>query len=88
MQRAYREAVGHAIDERTIELLNDLKKYSGVADLGAAGHVPVLPVTFIKAGKKWSYCSMISTIGTPHCLTAQEFRIECMFPAECGEGTW
>jgi transcriptional regulator with XRE-family HTH domain len=89
MERIYREAVGHVVDNKTVELLNDLKKYPGVADLRAAGksHVPVLPITFIKGGKKWSYFSMISTVGTPHCITAQEFRIECMFPAESGEDT-
>jgi len=83
IQRVYREAVGHTVDRKTIELLNDLRKYPGVADLRAHGesHVPVLPVTFVKDDKKWSYFSMISTIGTPHCITAQEFRIECMFPA-------
>jgi len=83
MQRVYREAAGHMVDKKTIELLNDLRKYPGVADLRARGesHVPVLPVTFVKGDEKWSYFSMISTIGTPHCITAQEFRIECMFPA-------
>jgi hypothetical protein len=39
-----------------------------------------LPVTFVKGNRKLSYFSMIATIGTPHCITAQEFRIECMFP--------
>jgi transcriptional regulator with XRE-family HTH domain len=89
LQRVYREAVGHVIDKKTIELVNDLKKYPGVEDLSMAqkSPVPILPITFVKGSKKFSYFSMISTIGTPHCITAQEFRIECMFPAECGENT-
>lgn len=89
IERVYREAVGHVIDEKTVELLNELKKYPGVAELRAGGrsHVPVLPITFVKNGEKWSYFSMISTIGTPHCVTAQEFRIECMFPVENDPGT-
>jgi MmyB-like transcription regulator ligand binding domain len=87
IQRVHREAVGQTIDAKTIELLNDLKQCSGVAELRASAksHVPVLPITFVKGDKKWSYFSMISTIGTPHCITAQEFRIECMFPAESDE---
>ncbi|HYK18262.1 MAG TPA: hypothetical protein VEV37_09580, partial [Bryobacteraceae bacterium] len=39
--------------------------------------------TFVKGEKKWSYFSMVSTVGTPHCIAAEEFRVECMFPAEC-----
>jgi transcriptional regulator with XRE-family HTH domain len=84
MQRVYREAVGRTIDKKTKELLNDLRKYPGVADLRAHGRsqAPVLPITFVKGDRKWLYFSLISTIGTPHCITAEEFRIECMFPAE------
>jgi transcriptional regulator with XRE-family HTH domain len=84
LQRVYREAVGHAIDKKTMELLDSLKKYPGMKDLGLTrkGHLPVLPITFVKGTKRFSYFSMISTIGTPQCITAQEFRVECMFPAE------
>lgn len=89
LQRMYREAVGHVMDEKTIDLLNDLKRYPGVNRLGIAqkSHLPILPITFVKGGDRFSYFSMISTVGTPHCITAQELRIECMFPAEINEGT-
>lgn len=84
MQRVFREAVGHVIDQKTIELIDALKKYPGVAALRVAtkSHMPVLPLTFVKGRSKWSYFSMVSTVGTPHCITAQEFRIESMFPVE------
>ena len=36
LQRIYREAVGHVVDRKTIELLNELKKYLGVKDLNLA----------------------------------------------------
>ena len=70
------------MDNKTMELLNDLKKYPGIKDLGAARktQAPVLPITFIKNGERFSYFSIISTIGLPQDVTAQEFRIECMFP--------
>jgi len=29
-----------------------------------------------------SYFSMVSTVGTPQTVAAQELRIECMFPAD------
>ena len=83
LQRVHREAVGHVLDKKTIELLNDLKKYPGVKDLSTSlkSQVPVLPITFVKGSERYSYFSLISTVGTPQCITAQEFRIECMFPA-------
>jgi len=83
LQRVHRESVGHVLDKRTMELLNDLKKYPGVKDLNTSvkSQVPVLPITFVKGSERYSYFSLISTVGTPQCITAQEFRIECMFPA-------
>jgi transcriptional regulator with XRE-family HTH domain len=84
LQRVYREAVGHVIDKRTIELLDQLKKYPGVKELSMPrkGHVPVLPITFVRGTERISYFSMISTVGLPQDITVQEFRIECMFPTE------
>ena len=84
IQRVYRETVGHVTDRRTIELLDQLKKYPGVKELSVPwkGQAPVLPITFVRGGKRVSYFSMISTVGLPQDISAQEFRIECMFPAE------
>jgi len=84
LQRVYREAVGHVTDKRTTELVDRLKKYPGVEELSVAwkSHAPVLPITFIRDSERISYFSMISTVGSPQDITAQEFRIECMFPAE------
>jgi len=89
LQRVYREAVGHVADKKTIELLNDLKKYPGVTELSMArkSQAPVLPITFVRGSERFSYFSIISTIGLPQDITAQEFRIECMFPTEYGEHT-
>ena len=87
LQRVRREAVGHLMDQKTNELLDDLKRYPGVKDLSKPrkGLAPVLPITFVQDGRRFSYFSMISTIGLPQDITAQEFRIECMFPAEAGQ---
>jgi hypothetical protein len=43
---------------------------------------PVLPITFVKGGERFSYFSFITTVGTPQSITAQELRIECMFSPE------
>lgn len=83
LQRVNRESIGHVLDRKTTELLDDLRKYPGVKDLGIAGRSdsPVLSITFVKGSERASYFSMITTIGLPQDITAQEFRIECMFPS-------
>jgi transcriptional regulator with XRE-family HTH domain len=84
LQRVYREAVGHVTDIRTVELLNQLKQYPGVKELAVPrkAQAPVLPITFVRGNERVSYFSMVSTVGLPQDISAQEFRIECMFPAE------
>jgi transcriptional regulator with XRE-family HTH domain len=85
-ERVYRESVGRVIDERTKELLAALLAYPDVktewkapASLTA---LPVIPLSFIKDGKVLNYFSMVTTVGTPQTIAAQELRIECLFPAD------
>jgi len=84
LQRVYRESVGHIVDQKTVELLNKLERYPGVKTLGAIPrtHSPVLPITFVKGAARFSYFSLITTVGTPQSISAQELRIECMFPLD------
>jgi hypothetical protein len=84
LQRVSRESVGHVVDQKTMELLKSLEKYPGVTTLSTIPrtHSPVLPITFLKGGKRFSYFSFIITVGTPQSITAQELRIECLFPLE------
>jgi hypothetical protein len=35
-----------------------------------------------KDGRVLNYFSMVTTVGTPQTVAAQELRIECMFPAD------
>ncbi|HEX6674989.1 MAG TPA: hypothetical protein VF486_08180 [Actinomycetes bacterium] len=44
--------------------------------------MPVIPVAFRKDGLDVSYVSMVTTVGTPQDVTAQELRIESFFPAD------
>ena len=83
LQRVRREAVGHAVDAGLRELLERLRKYPGVEALKPppAPQSPVLPITFRRGSERFSYFSLITTVGTPQCITAQELRVECMFPA-------
>ncbi len=87
LERVHREALGHILDDKTVALLKDLHEYPEVEHLGTVweSQYPVLPITFTKDSERISYFSVLSTVGTPQCITAQEFRIECMFPADSGD---
>jgi transcriptional regulator with XRE-family HTH domain len=85
-QRVYRESVGRVIDERTKELLAALLAYPDVKaewkNPMVLSAMPVIPIGFVKDDKVLSYFSMVTTVGTPQTIAAQEMRIECMFPAD------
>jgi transcriptional regulator with XRE-family HTH domain len=85
-QRVYRESVGRVIDERTRELLAALLAYPDVKaewkDPIILSAMPVIPIGFTKGGGLLNYFSMVTTVGTPQTIAAQELRIECMFPAD------
>jgi transcriptional regulator with XRE-family HTH domain len=84
--RVYREALGRVIDANTKALLADLSAYPGVEAEWRApspdAAMPMIPLTFVKDGVTLSYFSMITTVGTPQTVTAEELRLECMFPAD------
>ena len=87
LQRVRREAVGQVLDAELQKLLKRLREYPGVAGLKSspAPQSPVLPIVFRRGSQRFSYFSLITTVGTPQCITAQELRVECMFPAEAEE---
>jgi hypothetical protein len=87
LQRVRREAVGQVMDTKLQELLKRLREYPGVAVLKPplAPHSPVLPIVFRRGSQRFSYFSLITTVGTPQCITAQELRVECMFPTDVEE---
>jgi transcriptional regulator with XRE-family HTH domain len=89
LQRVQRETVGHAVDEGTKQLMADLLAYPDVPedwrshDTPAVRPVmPVIPLGFMHAGNVLNYFSMVTHVGTPQTVAAQELRIECMFPAD------
>jgi hypothetical protein len=85
-ERVYRESVGRVVDERTKELLAALLAYPDVKNEWknpiALSFMPVIPLSFIKDGRVLNYFSMVTTVGTPQTVAAQELRMECMFPAD------
>ena len=90
--RVAREATGGVIDEKSRVLLAELERQCDV-DLGWEGTDtptagPVLPIVFVKEGRLLSYFSMVSTVGTPQTIAAQELRVECMFPSDDATQAW
>lgn len=89
IQRVYRESVGRVIDEKTDELLLALGSYPDVkpewmrpGSTVVTPNAPVIPLSFAKDGVIMNYFSLVTTVGTPQTISAQELRIECMFPAD------
>ncbi len=89
IQRVYRESVGRVVDDKTRELLTALLVYPDVEPgwtlpkaTSARSTLPVIPIGLVWGDKVLNYFSMVSTVGTPQTVAAQELRIECMFPAD------
>jgi transcriptional regulator with XRE-family HTH domain len=84
--RVRREALGRFVDLQTRQLLDSLEAYP---DSDARRHAPeaddaspLIPLRLAKDGVTLSYFSLITTVGTPQSVTAEELRLECMIPAD------
>ena len=97
IERVYRESVGRGLDGKMKELLAELRAQaathlvrgssssrSAISDTDerlAAKHMPVSPITLKKGNTVLNYFSMVTTVGAPRAVAAQELRVDCMFPA-------
>ena len=89
LQRVYRESVGRVIDYGTARLLDELLAYPDAPrdwktfhTPSAAPAMPVIPLGFVSEGVVLRYFSMVTSVGVPQNVAAQELRLECMFPAD------
>ena len=87
VQRVHREAIGGVPDPETAALLQELLALPGVPDRWRAPDLTaapllVIPVLFRKGRLAVSYFSMVTTVGTPQDVTAEELRLESFFPAD------
>ena len=89
LQRVHSEAVGRFIDAGTKDLLAALKAYPirktddrMSRTSNATPMTPMIPISFRKGDIVLNYFSMVTTVGTPQTVAAQELRIESMFPAD------
>jgi hypothetical protein len=86
IDRARSEAVGGVLDADTATLVRELSDQPEVAALlrdrdERPVPVPVLDVRFAVDGVEISFFSVVSTIGAPFDVTAQELRLEAFFPS-------
>jgi transcriptional regulator with XRE-family HTH domain len=83
LQRVHREAIGGVPDAETIALLEEVLAQPGVPrpDL-TRPLLPIVPVTFSRDGRTFSYFSAVTTIGTPQDALLQELRVESLHPAD------
>lgn len=84
VKRVYREAVGGVPDAETLNLLHEIGAPANVmqdvhGDTEAL--LPFIPIVLRKPGLELSFFSMIMSVGAPTDVTAQELRIECLFPS-------
>jgi len=84
--RVAREATGHHVDSETQELLARLAAYPEVKTTWAVAterpSLPVVPLTFVRNGQQIGLFSLVTTVGTPRIIAAQELRLESMFPID------
>jgi transcriptional regulator with XRE-family HTH domain len=86
LERAAREAVGGVFDRDTAELVRRLRSRPDVSAVltgrsVTTPSVPVIDVRFAVGDETIELFSVVSTIGTPVDVTAQELRVEAFFPA-------
>ena len=89
LQRVHRESVGHVLDDGTRGLLDTLLAYPDVPCDWKAPEapastptLPMVPLGFVCDGTVLRYFSMVTSVGSPLSVAAQELRLECMFPAD------
>jgi len=91
VDRAKRESVGGVLDEPTAAYLDRLVTRADVVEALAApestdSRAPVLDIGFRIDGHELRFFSVVSTVGTPSDVTAQEIRVESFFPSDTATG--
>ena len=86
LERVRREAVGGVLDPGTTELVAHLQAQPDVqrlldgADEGASS-APVIDLRFDVDGAQLDFFSIVTTVGSPTGVTAQELRLETFVPS-------
>jgi transcriptional regulator with XRE-family HTH domain len=82
-QRVFREAPGGIPGEDVQFLLSQLRQAQGNGPEGAGtAALPFHPVIFRRGKTRYSFFSMVTTVGAPVDITAEHLRLEAFFPAD------
>jgi transcriptional regulator with XRE-family HTH domain len=68
---------GHSATQNDAEPQDEHHRATGTASI-----LPMVPISFRKSHTVLNYFSLVTTVGTPQTVAAQELRIESMFPAD------
>jgi transcriptional regulator with XRE-family HTH domain len=87
LERSRREAVGGVLDADSAARIERLRSRPDVAAVlsdaaATTATLPVIDVRFAFETQELSFFSVVSTIGTPTDVTAQELRVEAFFPSD------
>src|SRR5262245_25269768 len=85
VRRVFREAVAGVPHPEVLAALRELGAYPEPSSAWRAAEgqdLPFHPVRFRQGDLRLSFFSMITTVGAPADITAQELRIESFFPAD------
>ena len=95
LYRVQRESLAEGAESHSQALLEELLAVPEIAALWQASPIeeswdlPLLTIDFVRDDVRLSFFSTLTTLGTPHDITLQELRLECMFPAdEATEVQW
>jgi transcriptional regulator with XRE-family HTH domain len=84
--RLRREAVGKVFDKQIKSLIAELATFpdfpQDMNPPATSDQLPMLPVRFRTDGGPLTLFSMITTVGAPQTITAEELRLETMFPCD------
>jgi transcriptional regulator with XRE-family HTH domain len=86
LERVRREAVGGVVDAAAAELVERVRGGADAEVLAPprsiAPLVPIIDIQFRYGDRTLRWFSVVSTIGTPVDITAQELRFEAFFPSD------
>lgn len=81
-QRVFREAAGGIPDDSVRLLLPQLRSAQAEDAAAPSSTLPFHPVIFRHGRTRYSFFSMVTTVGAPLDITAEHLRIEAFFPAD------
>jgi hypothetical protein len=78
----YSEGIGPSPGDHRARQDRREPRDEGQRATGAASILPIIPISFRKSQGLLNYFSLVTTVGAPRTVAAQELRVESMFPAD------